>query len=31
MYSLHFPGGKKYFGPLPALVKISCRQTVNMQ
>jgi hypothetical protein len=27
--SLHFPGGKKSFGALPTVVKISCRQTIN--
>ena len=29
MCSLHFPGGKKSFGALPTVVKVSCRQTVN--
>ena len=27
--SLHFPGGKKSFGALPTVLKLSCRQTVN--
>ena len=29
MCSLHFPGGKKSFGAMPTVLKVSCGQTVN--